>query len=99
MTSDWLVSLQLFLGPPTGKKLSGLAFQFGDENGAGHRGFAGISGWGWLNHGTDCIARDCTHIYDGDWLFTAAGTGTTVAVWLFGSALGVMGVLRRKVTG
>ncbi|SER37966.1 PEP-CTERM protein-sorting domain-containing protein [Nitrosomonas sp. Nm51] len=50
---------------------AGLAFQLGDENGSGHRGFAGISGWGWMNHGANCIAGDCNHIYASDWLFTA----------------------------
>lgn len=77
---------------------SALAFQLGDENGAGHRGFAGISGWGWLNHGTDCIAGDCTHIYDGDWLFTATIVPVPPAVFLFGSALGLLGWVRRRTT-
>ncbi len=55
---------------------AGLIFRLGDENNdAGHRGFNGISGWGWVNHD----ARDpgakggslSSHIYASDFLFTA----------------------------
>jgi hypothetical protein len=43
-------------------------FRLGDEdNDAGHRGFNGISGWGWLNHGP----TGSPHVADSDWLFTA----------------------------
>lgn len=43
-------------------------FRFGDGNhDNGHRGFDGISGWGWLNHGDD----PNHHVYASDWLFTA----------------------------
>src|SRR5262249_41160792 len=39
-------------------------FRLGDEdNDLGHRGFDGISGWGWLNHG------GFPHIGASDWLF------------------------------
>lgn len=42
-------------------------FRLGDEdNDLGHRGFAGISGWGWLTHGP----ASASHVYDSDWLFT-----------------------------
>ncbi|MCG8403732.1 MAG: hypothetical protein MI923_00910, partial [Phycisphaerales bacterium] len=41
------------------------AFRFGDVNGAGHRGFDGLSGWGWLNH------SGRPHLWISDWLFTA----------------------------
>lgn len=41
------------------------SFRFGDKNGEGHRGFDGLSGWGWLNHSGE------PHVYDSDWLFTA----------------------------
>lgn len=44
-----------------------LTFQFGDETN-GHRGFAGLSGWGWLGIGTpNNFQRTATQ----DWLFTA----------------------------
>jgi len=76
---------------------SGLSFQLGDENGAGHRGFNGISGWGWLNHGADCQNKDCTHIYSSDWLFTVQPVPVPAAVWLFASGLlGLVGVARRR---
>lgn len=45
---------------------SGLTFQLGNEaNDQGHRGFDGISGWGWLTHGLDG-----NHVAASDWLFT-----------------------------
>jgi len=41
-------------------------FRFGDENNdLGHRGYNGISGWGWMNHGGR------SHVESSDWLFTA----------------------------
>ena len=50
------------------KSNGSFTFRLGDENNdLGHRGFAGISGWGWLNHGPPGSA----HINDSDWLFTA----------------------------
>ncbi len=43
------------------------SFQLGDEaNDAGHRGFNGVSGWGWLNH-----SGAAGHLSASDWLFTA----------------------------
>lgn len=77
---------------------SGLAFQFGDENGGGHRGFSGISGWGWVNHGSDCIAGDCSHIYASDWLFTAESVAIPVPtpIWLLSIGLFGMAVLNRR---
>jgi hypothetical protein len=41
-------------------------FRLGNEdNDEGHRGFDGISGWGWLNYGDPD-----THVSASDWLFT-----------------------------
>jgi hypothetical protein len=41
-------------------------FRLGDENDDnGHRGFDGISGWGWVNH------NGLPHVAASDWLFTA----------------------------
>ncbi len=41
------------------------SFRLGDEdNDNGHRGFDGISGWGWLNHGGG------PHVTASDWVFT-----------------------------
>lgn len=46
--------------------MGGYSFRFGDENhDNGHRGHAGISGWGWLNHGGR------PHVNVSDWIFTA----------------------------
>ncbi len=43
----------------------GFSFRLGDEdNDAGHRGFDGVSGWGWLTHGSG------GHVESSDWLFT-----------------------------
>lgn len=42
------------------------AFRLGDEdNDAGHRGFAGTSGWGWLTHGP----ANAPHVAASDWIF------------------------------
>jgi hypothetical protein len=42
------------------------SFRFGnEEDDNGHRGFSGLSGWGWLNHSGQA------HISASDWLFTA----------------------------
>jgi hypothetical protein len=50
------------------------SFRFGDENDdLGHRGYDGLSGWGWMNH-TD----PNTHIYASDWLFTATHQGVAI---------------------
>lgn len=49
------------------KPMGGYSFRLGDENNdAGHRGWGGISGWGWLNHGDPNV-----HVAASDWLFTA----------------------------
>lgn len=45
----------------------GFTFRFGDEdNDQGHRGFDGLSGWGWLNHRDPGV-----HVPASDWIFTA----------------------------
>ncbi len=45
----------------------GFTFRFGNEdNDAGHRGFNGLSGWGWLNHRDPDL-----HVAASDWIFTA----------------------------
>ncbi len=45
-------------------------FRFGDENNdLGHRGFAGLSGWGWLFHALP--GQPYVNYPASDWLFTA----------------------------
>jgi uncharacterized repeat protein (TIGR01451 family) len=45
-------------------------FRLGNEdNDLGHRGFNGISGWGWLEHGK--AGSPLTHVDASDWIFTA----------------------------
>jgi hypothetical protein len=48
-------------------------FRLGDEDSnLGHRGFNGISGWGWVNHGiAGSDPNTLSHISASDWLFTA----------------------------
>lgn len=66
-------------------------FRLGDEdNDAGHRGFAGISGWGWMNHGP----VGSPHVDSSDWLFTASLIPTPGALALMG--LGGLVAARRK---
>lgn len=48
---------------------SGFTFRLGDEdNDAGHRGFNGISGWGWMSY---VRTSGIQHIANTDWIFTA----------------------------
>lgn len=66
----------------------GYTFRFGDENDdQGHRGFNGLSGWGWLNHGNH-------HVASSDWLFTATVVPLPPAALL--GALGLIPVIAAK---
>lgn len=70
------------------------SFRLGDEdNDAGHRGFAGISGWGWMNHGPN----PDVHVYASDWLFTAELVPTPGALSL--SAMSLVLATRRRRAG
>ncbi len=63
-----------------------------DDHRLGGTGLSGPEthvGWGWLNH-----SDSSAHIYDSDWLFTATVVPVPAAVWLFGSALGLLGWTR-----
>ena len=51
--------------PMVDETAAGYTFRLGDENNdLGHRGFNGISGWGWVTHGGG------SHVYSSDWLFS-----------------------------
>jgi len=71
---------------------SGLSFRFGDENNdLGHRGFDGISGWGWL--AIVGSSGSISHVDAQDWLFTAVIPAPSAAAML---ALAGFGVSRRR---
>ena len=75
-------------------------FRFGDENDdLGHRGFDGISGWGWLNHApADQSFGDIgNHLVASDWLFTATLIPLPPAVYLGLAGMLSVVVLRRRV--
>ncbi|MFM9958304.1 MAG: hypothetical protein ACKVZJ_09510 [Phycisphaerales bacterium] len=64
-------------------------FRLGDEdNDLGHRGHAGISGWGWLNY------NGGQHVAASDWLFTATLVPTPGAATLVLGAAAM--TLRRR---
>lgn len=77
----------------------GYSFRFGDEdNDAGHRGYNGISGWGWLMHGL--TPDDEQNIPYSDWLFTAVKTDVPSpgSLGLSACALGLLLGRRRRKT-
>lgn len=71
-----------------------LDFRLGDENNdLGHRGYAGISGWGWLFTQTGANGGYVNHASD-DWLFTATLVPTPGSAALLG--LGALAATRRR---
>ena len=69
------------------------SFRLGDENNdLGHRGFSGISGWGWLIHGPP----GSSHVVASDWLFTVGDlVPTPGSLAIFGIAAGALARRRR----
>ena len=63
----------------------------------GHRGFAGVSGRGWLNHETGGLGR---HLFASDWLFTVGNPRDvpepSLALLLGGSGLLLSSARRRR---
>ena len=58
-------------------------FRFGNEdNDLGHRGFNGISGWGWIFHG----GFTAPYVASSDWLFTAQLVPTPGSLALLSAA-------------
>lgn len=77
----------------TDQKADGYSFRLGDEdNDAGHRGFDGISGWGWMSYVNN---GQSSHVDSTDWIFIAtpnipsAGSGVLMA-------LGGLSLVRRR---
>jgi hypothetical protein len=69
-----------------------LDFRLGDEsNNQGHRGFNGISGWGWLFHGPE----NAPYYESSDWLFTAVPVPAPASVGVLCLA-GVLAGRRRR---
>ncbi len=66
--------------------------RLGDEDGTGHRDFDGISGWGWLDHGTAG-----NHVDNSDWLFTVIPTPGSGVLLSMALAIAVHGKRRRAI--
>lgn len=71
------------------------AFYLGDEDGSGHRGYDGVSGWGWVNYYLDGGDPD-VHVASSDFLFTASPVPVPPALWLFGSSVFSFLIVRRR---
>lgn len=79
----------------TDKSNGSYAFRLGDENNdLGHRGFNGISGWGWMNYVTPNGVRP--HVNATDWLFTATYEIPTPGAAALAAVGGLLGLRRRR---
>lgn len=79
---------------------TGFTFFLGDEGGAGHRGFAGISGWGWLNHTpAPGDPGSVAHVASSDRLFHGDADSRAACVAPRARGLGVLGLAARRAGG
>lgn len=67
-----------------------------------HRGFSGLSGFGWLNHcpsaGNSTAGASCSeHVYASDWLFTASAVPEPATLLLMALGLMAVGFAQRRV--
>ena len=75
--------------------MSDHAFYLGDENGDGHRGYDGVSGWGWVNYYLDGDDPD-VHVASSDFLFTVSPVPVPPALWLFATSVFSLLIIRRR---
>lgn len=75
------------------ERSGGFSFRFGNEdNDLGHRGYNGLSGWGWLTH----HGANATHVAASDWLFTAQLVEIPTPGALALTGLAGLAMLRRR---
>jgi len=78
----------------TDQGMDGKVFRLGDEdNDLGHRGFNGISGWGWMSYVT---ANAIRHADSTDWLFTATYQIPTPGAFALMGLGGLVALRRRR---